>query len=65
MARKSFSRRVVRKIKRTLRLDEAQEIMRKEFIDSHGNKHVNIIEFKPQSPLKPDFKQTVEYKDDK
>ena len=48
MARKSFSRRVVRKIKRTLKLDEAQEILRKEFSDDKGNKSTIIYDVKPQ-----------------
>lgn len=48
MARKSFSRRVVRKIKRTLRLDEAQEIIKREFSDGNGNKSTVIYDVKPQ-----------------
>lgn len=65
MARKSFSRRVVRKIKRTLKLDEAQEIIRQEFTDSRKNKHIFIMDVKPHNPSKPTIEGSVEYKDNK
>lgn len=51
MSKRSFSRRVVRKIKRTLRLDEAQEIIRKEFSDDKGNKSTIIYDVKPQNGM--------------
>ena len=63
MSRKSFSRRVVRKIKRTLKLDEAQEIIRKEFTDSKGNKMNMSIDVKPQKPKEPTIEWNRQYKE--
>lgn len=63
MARKSFSRRVVKRTRIKLSPKDAETLFRQEMTDSQGNKHINIIRFKPQNPFEPDFKQTVEYKD--
>lgn len=62
MARR-FSRSRTKRTRYKLTPKEADEVIRKEFIDSRGNKFIHRIIFSPQSPLKPDYKQTVEYKD--
>lgn len=60
-----FVKKAIRKIKRALDPKEADTIYRKETIDSHGNRHILEINFRPHLPTTPDFKQTVEYKDNK
>lgn len=62
MARR-YSKKVTKK--RIFRLSprDAENIIYKEFTDSHGNKHIFKVRFKPQNPFEPDFKQTVEYKE--
>ena len=62
MARK-YSKRTTKRTKVKLTPKEADEIIRQEFTTSRGDKIINRIRFKPQSPLEPDFKQTIEYKD--
>ena len=59
---KKFTRKSAKRVKVKLTPKEANEIIRQEFIDSKGNKHINIIRFEPQKPFEPDFKQTVEYR---
>ena len=56
---KRFSKRITRKKTYKLSPKNAEEIIRQEFTDSRGNKVINILRFKPQSPFEPDFKQTV------
>lgn len=63
MSKRSFSKRVIRKIKRTLKLDEAQEIIRKEFTDSKGNKMNMSIDVKPQNPKEPTIEWNRQYKE--
>lgn len=63
MASKRFSKRTTRKTKVRLSPKEAETLFKEEFIDSRGNKHIFRIDFKPQSPFEPDYKQTIEYKD--
>ena len=62
MARK-FSKKTTKRTRVKLSPKDADEIVRQEFTSSKGDKVINKIRFKPQSPLEPDFKQTIEYKD--
>lgn len=43
----------------------ANVIYKREAVDMYGNRFVKIIKFEPQSPFKPDYYQTVEYKNKK
>ena len=63
MARKSFSRRVVRKIKRTLKVDELQNVIEKEFTDSRGNKVRLRFDFNPHPIDEPTIKWQRQYGD--
>lgn len=65
MARKSFSRRVVRKIKRTLKVDELQNVIEKEFTDSRGNKMKFRFDFNPHSPKEPTIEGGFNYGENK
>ena len=51
--KRSFSKRVVRRIKRMLSPKDAEEIIRQEFEDSRGNKSRVIYDVRPHSPNKP------------
>ena len=61
MARRSFSKRVTRKIKKTLKPNEAQNIIEREFTDSHDNKHRFRMDFNPHSPSEPTIEWKVNY----
>lgn len=50
MAKRSFSRRVYRKIKKLLSPKNAEDIIKREFEDSRGNKHELNFNFRPHSP---------------
>ena len=65
MARKSFSKRIVRKIKKRLTPDETQNIIEKEFTDSHNNKHKLRIDFNPHSQKEPTIETYIDYGEDK
>ena len=56
-----FVKKVVRKIKRALN----PEVIRKEYVDSHNNKHIFIMDVKPHKPSRPTIEGSVEYKDNK
>lgn len=58
-----FVKKAIRKIKRALDPKEADTIYRKETIDSHGNRHILEINFRPQLPTTPDLimKSKVKY----
>lgn len=60
MGRK-FSKRVTKKTKIQLSPKEAEEIYKKEFVDSRGNKMRFIFDFKPQSPKDPIIEWNREY----
>ena len=59
---KSYRRKTTKRTIIKLTPKEAETIYAKEFADSKGNKHIFKLKFKPQSPTKPDFKQTSEVK---
>ena len=63
MAKKRYSKKITKKKIFRISPKEAETLFKQEIIDSHGNKTINRIRFKPQNPLKPDFIQTIEYKD--
>lgn len=65
MAKRSFSRRVVRKIKRILKPDEAKNIIEKEFEDSHNNKIKFRFDFNPHSTEEPTIKWQRNHGDNK
>ena len=65
MARKSFRKRVVRKIKRILRMDEAQNVIEREFGDNQGNKTKIRFDFNPHSPKDPTIELQYDYGDKK
>lgn len=48
---KRFSRKVSRRTSYKLTPKDAETIMRKEFVDNNGNKHILDINFRPHSPL--------------
>ena len=60
---KSFRKRIVKKIKRVLRRDEAKNIIEKEFTDSKGNKSKIIIDFNPHSIKEPTIQGGYDYGD--
>lgn len=62
---KQYSKRTIKRTKIRLSPKEANDILRQEFTDSRKNKHIFKIQFKPQNPLEPDYKQTIQYKDNK
>ena len=55
---KRFSSRKTRKTTVRLSPKDAEMLLRKEFSDENGNKHIYQLRFKPQSPFENDFKQT-------
>lgn len=59
---KRYSKKNTRKTRIMLSPKDADEILRREFTDDKGNKVINIIRFKPQSPFKSDFIQTFKTK---
>ena len=65
MARKSFRKRVINRIRRTLRMDEADNIIEKEFTDSRGNKSKLRFDFNPHSPKEPTIETYIDYGDNK
>ena len=65
MARRSFSKRIVRKIKRMLKPDEAKNIIEREFTDSHGNKSRLILDFNPHKPSEPTIQGGYNYGENK
>ena len=64
MARKSFTKRVFRRIKRIISPKDAEEIIKKEFSDSHGNQMNMSIDVKPQSPNKPTIEWNRNYNEE-
>lgn len=56
-----FVKKAIRKIKRAL----DPEIIRKEYVDSHNNRHIFIMDVKPHKTSKPTIEGSVEYKDNK
>ena len=65
MARKSFSRKIVRKIRKVLHRDEAQDMIEKEFSDSHNNKIKFRFNFSPHPINEPTIKWQRDYGDNK
>lgn len=65
MAKRSFSKRVVRKIKRVLKPDEAQNIIETEFSDSHNNKIRFRVDFNPHPIDEPTFRWQRDYGENK
>ena len=63
MVRKSFRKRVIKKIKRTLQMNEMQNIIEKEFTDSKGNKSKLRFDFNPHSPKEPTIQLDYKYGD--
>ena len=63
--KKSFSKRVTRKIKRVLKENEARNIIQKEFLDSQGNKSKLILDFNPHSPKEPTVQGGFNYGENK
>lgn len=49
---KKFSKKTTTKRQYKLSPKDAQEILRKEFIDNNGNRHILDINFRPHSPFK-------------
>ena len=62
---KRYSKKSTKRTRIKLSPKDAETLLNQEFTDSRGNKVINRIRFKPQNPLKPDFTQTIEYKDEK
>lgn len=62
---KRYSKTVRRTKRYTLSPKDAEEVIKSEFLDSRGNKHIFIIDVKPHLPSKPTIEGTVEYKDNK
>lgn len=65
MARKSFSRKIVRKIRKVLHRDEAENIIEKEFGDNKGNKTRLRFDFNPHPINKPTIELEYDYGDNK
>ena len=61
--RKSFTKRVVRRIKRTLSPDEAQNVIEKEFESKKGDKLKFRFDFNPHSPKEPTIEGGFNYGD--
>lgn len=64
MARK-FSRSRTKRTRYKLTPKQADEVIRQEFIDSRGNRHIFRMDVTPHNPNKPTIEGTVEYKDNK
>ena len=63
MARRSFSKRVTRKLKRIIKQNELQNIIEREFIDSHNNKVQLKFDFNPHNFNEPTFRWQRQYGD--
>ena len=61
---KRFSRKVTKKRIFRLNINEANEIIRKEFIDSRGNRMRMILDAKIQKPNQPTIEWNREYNKD-
>lgn len=61
---KRFSRRITRKKTYKLSPKNAEEVIRQEFTDSRGNRHIFKMDIRPHKPNKPTIEGTVEYKDE-
>lgn len=61
MVKRSFSKRVVKKIKRVLRLDEAKNMIEKEFSDIRDNKIKFRFDFNPHPANEPTIKWQRQY----
>lgn len=51
MARR-YSKRTTRKIKIKLKSKDAKQIIKSEFSDDNGNRHILDVNFRPHSPFK-------------
>ena len=60
---KRFSKKVTRKKIYRLSPENAEDIIRQEFIDHRGNKHIFKMNIRPHNPNEPTIEGTVEYKD--
>ena len=65
MAKRSFSKRVVRKIKRVLKPDELNDVIEKEFGDGQGNKTKLRFDFNPHPISEPTINIQYDYGDNK
>lgn len=65
MARKSFRKRVINRIRRTLRMNEMNNVIEKEFTDSRGNKSKLRLDFNPHLPKDPTIELQYDYGDNK
>lgn len=65
MAKRSFSKRVVQKIKRILKSSEINNIIEKEFGDDKGNKTKIRFDFNPHPINKPTIELQYDYGDNK
>lgn len=59
-----FSRKTKKKTQVKLTPREANEIIKQEFIDTHGNKFIFRIDLTPQKPNQPTIDGNVQYKDE-
>ena len=63
--KKSFSKKRTKRTTIKLSPKEADEVIRQEFKDSRGNRHIFRMDINPHSPDTPTIEGNIEYKDNK